>query len=412
MGIFRKRSEERTANAGTPDNNLGLDALIGGTVISRQAALQVPSVSAAIDKLSSTVAKLPVRLFKKDSENNVVEMTNDRRIFLLNVDTGDTLTTVDFWKALIEDYYLGKGAFFYIQKEKGEVKSLRYVDESRISIMPNNNAIFKDYDIFVDGQKYYPFDFVKIMRKTKNGCESVPITKENDKILSVAFDSLKFENNLVKKGGNKKGFFKSKKRLDKDSVDELKTAVRNLYNNIDNERAIVLNDGIEFQETSATSMEMQLNENKQTNANEIFKIFGFPASIVKGGATQQDKDVFLEAVTALLNAIEASLDKDLLKESEKGTFYFAFDTKELTRGNIKERFEAYGIALDKHFMQTDEIRRLEDLKPIGFNFVKLGLGDVLYDPKTKQIYTPNTNEISSIGESTSDIGLQNDDEDD
>lgn len=61
-------------------------------------------------------------------------------------------------------------------------------------------------------------------------------------------------------------------------------------------------------------------------------------------------------------------------------------------------------------MQTDEVRKLEDLEPIGFNFVKLGLGDVLYDPKTKQIYTPNTNEINSIGESASDIGLQNDDE--
>lgn len=164
---------------------------------------------------------------------------------------------------------------------------------------------------------------------------------------------------------------------------------------------------MDFKETSATSVEMQLNENKLTNADEIFKIFGFPTSIVKGGATQQDKDTFIEAVTSLLNAIEAALDKDFLLEKEKGSFYFAFDTKELTRGNIKERFEAYGVALDKHFMQTDEVRKLEDLEPIGFNFVKLGLGDVLYDPKTKQIYTPNTNEINFIGENSSDVELKN-----
>lgn len=402
MGIFRKNKVESRAdtNAGSTNNNLGLDALIYGTEMTKANALQVPSVTAAIDKLASTVAKLPVKLYKNDSENGIVEVTDDKRTFLLNVDTGDALTTVDFWKALIEDYYVGKGAYFYINKEQGQVKSIHYVDESRISVNPSQNAIFKDCDIYIDGVKYYPFDFVKIMRKTKDGCTSKPITEENSKILAVAYDSLKFESNIVKKGGNKKGFFKAASRLDKDSIAELKEAVINLYSNNDSERAIVLNNGMDFKETSATSVEMQLNENKLTNADEIFKIFGFPTSIVKGGATQQDKDTFIEAVTSLLNAIEAALDKDFLLEKEKGSFYFAFDTKELTRGNIKERFEAYGVALDKHFMQTDEVRKLEDLEPIGFNFVKLGLGDVLYNPETKEVFVPNTGTNSRIDENS------------
>ena len=402
MGIFRKNKVESRAdtNAGSTNNNLGLDAFIYGTEMTKANALQVPSVTAAIDKLASTVAKLPVKLYKNDSENGIVEVTDDKRTFLLNVDIGDALTTVDFWKALIEDYYVGKGAYFYINKEQGQVKSIHYVDESRISVNPSQNAIFKDCDIYIDGVKYYPFDFVKIMRKTKDGCTSKPITEENSKILAVAYDSLKFESNIVKKGGNKKGFFKAASRLDKDSIAELKEAVINLYSNNDSERAIVLNNGMDFKETSATSVEMQLNENKLTNADEIFKIFGFPTSIVKGGATQQDKDTFIEAVTSLLNAIEAALDKDFLLEKEKGSFYFAFDTKELTRGNIKERFEAYGVALDKHFMQTDEVRKLEDLEPIGFNFVKLGLGDVLYNPETKEVFVPNTGTNSRIDENS------------
>lgn len=402
MGIFRKNQVESRAdtNAGSTNNNLGLDAFIYGTEMTKANALQVPSVTAAIDKLASTVAKLPVKLYKNDSENGIVEVTDDKRTFLLNVDTGDALTTVDFWKALIEDYYVGKGAYFYINKEQGQVKSIHYVDESRISVNPSQNTIFKDCDIYIDGVKYYPFDFVKIMRKTKDGCTSKPITEENSKILAVAYDSLKFESNIVKKGGNKKGFFKAASRLDKDSIAELKEAVINLYSNNDSERAIVLNNGMDFKETSATSVEMQLNENKLTNADEIFKIFGFPTSIVKGGATQQDKDTFIEAVTSLLNAIEAALDKDFLLEKEKGSFYFAFDTKELTRGNIKERFEAYGVALDKHFMQTDEVRKLEDLEPIGFNFVKLGLGDVLYNPETKEVFVPNTGTNSRIDENS------------
>lgn len=398
VGIFRKNKPENRAdvNSGSYNNNLGLDALIYGTEMTKKNTLQVPSVVAAIDKLANTVAKLPVRLYKNDPEKGIVEVKDDKRTFLLNVDTGDTLTTVDFWKALIEDYYVGKGAYFYINKEKGQVKSIHYVNESRISVNPNQDAIFKDCDIYVDGQKYYPFDFVKILRKTKDGCTSKPIYEESSRLFAVAYNSLVFEDNLVKKGGNKRGFLKAKSRVN--DPKQLREDFARLYQP-ESDSIVILNDGMEFQETSATSVEMQLNENKLTNADEIFKIFGFPASIIKGGATQQDRDAFIESVTGLLNTIEAALDKDFLLEKEKGIFYFAFDTKELTRGNIKERFEAYGVALDKHFMQTDEVRKLEDLEPIGFNFVKLGLGDVLYNPETKEVFVPNTGTSNKIDNS-------------
>ena len=41
-------------------------------------------------------------------------------------------------------------------------------------------------------------------------------------------------------------------------------------------------------------------------------------------------------------------------------------------------------------------------------WVKLGLQDVLYDPKTKQIYTPNTNKTSVMGQNETGILLQDD----
>lgn len=39
----------------------------------------------------------------------------------------------------------------------------------------------------------------------------VGIVEENSKILSVSYNSLKYEEGLVKTGGNKKGFVKSAK---------------------------------------------------------------------------------------------------------------------------------------------------------------------------------------------------------
>lgn len=402
MGIFNflKKNNELRAEEPKKEGSsaAALEELFSREEITRSLALQVPAVAAAIEKLALTVAKLPVRLYTTDNEKRrPKEIQDDIRPFLLSVDCGDTLSIADFWRAVIEDYYLGNGAFIYIDKHKGMVRSLRYVESNRVAVSVNTDAIFKDYDVFVDGVRHYPFEFIKILRKTKDGATSKSITKENSKILSVAVETLKFEKKQVKRGGNKRGFFKSKSRLDKNGMDDLKEAIRNLYNNDeDSDRDVILNNGIEFEEASATSMDLQLNENKRTNANEIFEIFGFPSSVVLGGATSADKEVFIDCVVNLLNVIEAALDKDLLLESEKRTKYFAFDTRELTRGNIKERFEAYGVAIDKHFMQVDEVRESEDMEPLGFNYISLGLGDVLVNPTTKEVFVPNTGQSGKI----------------
>ncbi len=36
--------------------------------------------------------------------------------------------------------------------------------------------------------------------------------------------------------------------------------------------------------------------------------------------------------------------------------------------------------------------------PLGFNWIRLGLDSVLYDPKTGIIYTPNTKEMGRMEE--------------
>ena len=50
------------------------------------------------------------------------------------------------------------------------------------------------------------------------------------------------------------------------------------------------------------------------------------------------------------------------------------------------------------FLQVDEVRKEEDYEPINFNFVSLGLGDVLLNPQTNEIYTPNTNQITHLND--------------
>ena len=146
-------------------------------------------------------------------------------------------------------------------------------------------------------------------------------------------------------------------------------------------------------------MEMQLNENKAANAEEFAKIFHISTGVMSGKASENDISSLAKlAAIPLMTTIQCALNKDFLLEKEKGLFYWAFDTKELLKGDMKERFEAYKTALESNFMQIDEVRFAEDMEPLGLSWIRLGLQDVLYDPKTKTIYTPNTNQTSVMGE--------------
>ena len=376
---------------------LVLKGFLNEDTISEREAMNIPSVSRCVNLIAHTVSMIPIKLYKEEFLNGkrkTVEI-EDSRCDLFNLDTKDTLDGADFKRALVRDYLLFGSAYAYINKRRNIIKSLNYVSNENVCITGNFDPIFKDYNILVRGQSYKPFEFLKILRNTKTGAQGVGIIEENQEILKVAYLTLKFEQNLVSTGGSKKGFIKSEKKITKEAMDSLKRAWRELYCNTEN-NVIVLNDNLDFKEASNTSTEMQLNENKNSINNSILDIFGVP--------TEWNWETFIKtAVMPILTTIECALNRDLLLEKEKKSFYFAFDTKEITKGDIKTRFEAYKMALDANLMQIDECRYMEDLEPLGLNFIKLGLQDVLFNPQTKEVYTPNTNKVTNI----SDTGGEN-----
>lgn len=376
---------------------LVLKGFLNEDTISEREAMNIPSVSRCVNLIAHTVSMIPIKLYKEEFLNGkrkTVEI-EDSRCDLFNLDTKDTLDGADFKKALVRDYLLFGGAYAYIKKRRNTVKSLNYVSFENVHIIENFDPIFKDYNILIGGQSYKPFEFLKVLRSTKDGANGLGVINQNQELLKVAYLTLKFEQNLVSTGGSKKGFIKSEKKITKEAMDSLKRAWRELYCNTEN-NVIVLNDNLDFKEASNTSTEMQLNENKNSINNSILDIFGVP--------TDWNWETFIKtAVMPILTTIECALNRDLLLEKEKKSLYFAFDTKEITKGDIKTRFEAYKTALDANLMQIDECRYMEDLEPLGLNFIKLGLQDVLFNPQTKEVYTPNTNKVTNI----SDTGGEN-----
>lgn len=390
MGLFERLRKKERAEPFSPENNVDdvlLRALLKGEQIDREKAMTVPAVSGAVDLIAGMIASMPVKLYRRNGRN-IEEITDDPRTQMLNGDTQDTLNGYELKKNMVEDYLMGRGGYCYIDRNRNRVRGLYYVDNIFIAIMRNFKPIYKDFVILVEGQQYYPWQFIRLLRNSKFGDEGIGLTLEVGKALETAYNTLIYQLGLVKNGGNKRGFLKSKNKLDKESMDALKIAWRNLYNN-NEENVVILNNGLEFQEASNSSVEMQLDENKKTLQNEIDKIFHIHPD--------DFWVTFKEAIYPILKAFEAALNRDLLLEKEKGDCFFEFDVKEIVKANILERYQAYKLAKESGFMLINEIRRNENLNEIpGLNVLNVGLGAVLYDADTEKYYTPNTDTATSL----------------
>lgn len=386
FGKFRTR-DEPTVTEPIVDDVL-LRALLNNETITREKALTLPAVSGAVDFICNTVACMPVKLYKY-KQGKITEVENDNRTRLLNGDTGDTLDAFQLKKAMVEDYLLGKGGYAYIQKQRNDVTGIYYVEEKYITVMKNPDPIHKEYEIYVEGNRYEPYEFIKLLRNTKDGASGVGLTVEVSKALETAYQTLLYQLSLVKSGGNKKGFLKSQRKLGQEEIDILKKAWRNMYAN-NEENVVVLNNGLEFQEASNSSVEMQLNESKQTLKDEINNLFHI----------HDEFDLtFKEAIYPIVKAFETALNRDLLLEKEKKNYFFEFDTKEIVKASLQERYNAYKTAKETGFMTLNEIRQAENMNSIdGMDVVNVGLSAVLYDTDTGKYFTPNTGQQADLGQ--------------
>ena len=275
-----------------------LRALFNNEGITREEAMSIPSVSSNVDLLSSLVACMPIKLYK-DTGEKVEELKKDYRIPLLNAETKDLLDSFQWKKALITDYLMSKGGYSYVKWTRNTITGLYYVESTKVTPLKNEDPIFKKCNFMINAKYYNDYEIFRILRNTKDGVTGKSIVSEISKELETAFNTMIYQLNLVKKGGNKKGFLTTNRKLTQEAIDNLKDAWKKMYLT-NEENCVVLNEGLDFKESSNTSVEMQLDQSKNTLDNQINKVFHIEKDF---------NETFKKAILPIIKALESSLNK-------------------------------------------------------------------------------------------------------
>lgn len=390
MFNFFKKEKRSTENDVIADVLNGLSPLVNGKTITKQQAMSIPVVTKSVNWIASAISGLPIKMYKS-TDKGYVEVYDDYRLQLLNNYSGNCMTANDLKKQLITDLLLDGNGYAYISKLGNKIEKLSYIPTNKLTYTESVDNINKIVNIWVDGKQVQDYNVFRLVNNTKNGVSGIGFVSDCQDLLSTILGSLQYENSSIS-SGVRRGFLKSKAKLDKDKMDELKQAWKRLTNPNQSD-VLVLNAGIEFEDASSTATESQLSQNKTINMHQILAYFGLPTNFFEGANSDSYLTAVRIAVLPIVKQLVTALNNYLLLESEKQDLKFDIDTSELLRINANERFTTYQTGLSSGILTIDEVRRMENLPVLDMQYLKLGLGDVLYNIKDGSIFVPNTGAI-------------------
>lgn len=393
---FRK-NEQRNDNEILADVCDGL--IQSGSTVTRQQAMSIPVVTKSVAWIAGAIAALPIKMYTK-TDSGYQEVYDDYRLPLLNDYSGNGMIANDLKRQILVDLLLDGNGYAYISKKGNKITKLSYIPTSRLTYTESVDTIDKVVNVWVDGRPVQDYNVFRLVNNSKNGISGVGFVSDCQDLLSTVLSSLQYENSSIS-SGVRRGFLKSKSKLDQDKMNELRRAWKKLTTPNQSD-VLVLNAGIEFEDASSTATESQLSQNKVINMHQILAYFGLPTNFFEGVNSDAYLTAVRIAVLPIVKQLTNALNNYMLLESEKSNMKFEIDTSDLLRINANERFAAYQTGLQSGILTIDEVRRMENLPVLDMQYLKLGLGDVLYNISDGKIFVPNTGVIVDPSVATND----------
>lgn len=136
----------------------------------------------------------------------------------------------------------------------------------------------------------------------------------------------------------------------------------------------VFDGELDFVKLSMSNDDAQWLESRRFQARDIYGIYGVPPHMVGDteastswgtGIEQQTIGFVTFTLLAWVKRWEQRLNMALLTDAEKQTHFIEFSLNNILRGDQKTRFLAYALGRQWGWLSVNDIRRLENLNPIG-----------------------------------------------
>jgi HK97 family phage portal protein len=340
-----------------------------GEVVTVESALGVPAVMAAVEVIATTVAGLPLQVFRKTKEGR--EPSNQGLQAVLNdvANEIDLISAFDLFKWWVEQALtVGRGVLFIERADTGRVLNLWPLDPNSLTIARvNGRRVYK----YKDGSRtveYGAADVLDLPFMLKgNFLENRSPILANRDVIGLAQAVTKYGGNFFSNGGVPPfavtGAFQSGQSMQR-AADDLAEAVKKAAK--DKRQALVLPAGLDIKPIGVDAEKSQMTETQRFVIEQIARIYSLPPVLLQdlthgtfSNTEQQDLHFVKHTIMRWAGQIEGELNLKLFGRSARTT-YVEFNLDGLLRGDFMTRMQGYAQAIQHGVLMPNEARELEN----------------------------------------------------
>jgi HK97 family phage portal protein len=330
------------------------------TVVNEKTALTLVPVSRSISVLETAIMQIPVEVYRG---NEKIE----EPMWLDMPDIQNNVSQAEFIGTTLVHMALFGNAFWQTTRGARGIANVKVLHPGSVAISTDErgNKLYS-----VNGTYVPTNSIVHIKLWSKPGINDLlgegPIQRHRNTLIA-ALDLQNYADNWFKMSAVPTGVLQTTEFLSEDVAIANKTA----FIESQQERSVaVLSSGLSYEHIALNPEEAQFLENQKFIARQIANMFGVPSvylglSMEGQGMTytngNEDRNkLYEDGLQQYIVRIEQALT-DLLPRGQ----YAKFNLTQFLRPNQLIRFQAYGLALDKGFMNINEVRELEGMLPIA-----------------------------------------------
>ena len=338
--------------------------------IGSDGALQIDAVWACIDRRATTIASLPFFAYETVDGQKTLARTS-RLYSLLHESPNSRMTPFEFWRAMMMNHDLRGNAYARIDRLGGEAVALwpMPADQVRSFVLPDGEMVYEyriDGDIAILSESN-----VLHLKNLGNGTTGLA---KLEFMRSTTDEVAKAQGAATKVFGNS-GKPTAVLMIDSALTPAQREGLRANYGELSSgstQRLAVLEANMKYQQLSLSPADQQLLETRKYGVEQICRWFDVPPVLVHhsnvttwGSGVEQIIDGFHKfTVRPMLVNIEQAVRKRVMTPKQRASMSIEFSLDALLRGNAKDRAEIAAKKVQNGLATRNEMRQLENEKPI------------------------------------------------
>ena len=347
-------------------------ALAGQRAVSPRNAESVSAVYACVSAISETIASLPLILYRRTDDEGR-DRARDHPLYKVLHDTPNgQQTALEFREQMQASVLLRGNAFAeIIRGYDGQARELRPLLVDRVQVLKLDSGRL-GFDVFDDKgsrRRLLQEEVFHLRHRSENGIVGVSPISAAREVVELAIAEREHGSATFRNGTKASGVLKFPGKLSPDQRVNMGNSWASQYGGAGNAgKTPILEEGVDYTPLSMTLEDAEWIEARQFSVEEVCRLFRVPPTVVgdlRHGNYSNSVEMARQFVTLTLRRHlamwEQAIARCLLTEAGRRTYFAEHNVEGLLRGDSLARAQFYQRAIDDGWMDTDEVRRLENL---------------------------------------------------